>query len=570
MKKAIVIISTLIFIVMAIAPLSQASTAVTLKDLEKNLDYLFPNANYLSDLDHHSTWRELGRNSLSETSGIEVTYEAIFDESPEYTGELPHLNAYLIPTDSEQAAEAQLKSWSNRSEFKSGLWEKVLEGEDYFVYYTGAGEDTDLVKYRPLEDGSLHWVTAYDSMMIVVNFYRTSGEYLKNNVAAYLEYLENREETLSLLKEVVVYCEEAVKFYLGNDSSPEAPSDYEYHLDSASYYLDLGEMFSIPTNGTLSLDLYMDDTSEIGTVLNMNGVAPVQKGMLLVNMDEQAILEFSFYDPDTDSACRDSAGWHHLATKNALNLYAWQTIEIRYGAEYGLQLWLEGEQQGSCGVYTSRTNAPVYLGDYPYDSLAESFVGYVKNVSTQSSLVTSAGADMIFKDVSTDHHYAEAIAYMKEKGIIQGYSDGTFRPDQTVNRVEILKMLLLGFGYSVPSDFSTAKFNDLQEEAWYLSYLNYAIALGVVNGHPDGTYRPGNVVNRVEFLKILLLSYGLNLNDYPITTLYPDTDRDEWYAPYVQYSKEHDLLDPDSQGNFHPTYGVSRGEVAETLWRLLK
>ena len=77
-------------------------------------------------------------------------------------------------------------------------------------------------------------------------------------------------------------------------------------------------------------------------------------------------------------------------------------------------------------------------------------------------------------------------------------------------------------------------------------------------------------MNRAEFLKILLNTYGAPVNDYAVTLLYPDVPKDSWYASYVQYAKDNKLMDPDSSGRFNPGAEVSRAEVAETLYRLLK
>ncbi len=121
-----------------------------------------------------------------------------------------------------------------------------------------------------------------------------------------------------------------------------------------------------------------------------------------------------------------------------------------------------------------------------------------------------------------------------------------------------------------PENITLPAFSDVPADAWYLSYLNYALELGVVGGYDDGTYGQSNSLNRVEFLKILTAAYGINLNDYPLTELYPDTGIDTWYAPYVQYSKDNGLMDPDAAGNFNPGATVSRGEVAETIYRLIQ
>ncbi|MFA6436112.1 MAG: S-layer homology domain-containing protein [Candidatus Gracilibacteria bacterium] len=561
------------------APIAEAATGeivVTLGDLQTNLDYLFPDPSYLSGLEYHSTWQEVSRNNMTVTSGIEVTYEALFDQAPEFGDELPTINAYILPMASENAAQLQFNLWAASGNFLNGNWIKKSEGADYFSYYTESATASDLIKYRSLEAGSLHFVRYYDNVIIIVNFYRTAGQYLKNNVSAYLTYLENYEETLSVMNELGVYVEEALKFYLGSTFSVEGPSDYTYHATGATYGLNLSDLYGISRNGNLTLDLYIDDASEIGTILDMKGNTTPTNGSFLLSLNENAELDYQFYAPSIDSECAHGDGWHTISSGTSLDLYEWQEIQIGYGAQSGLELYVNGEKKATCDVRTSRTASSVYLGDYPGDGASQSFVGYVKGVETTFDVndegvrLDDLEGNLIFSDVSEAHEYAEAIEYLKDEGIITGYDDGTFRAEQKVNRVEILKMLLLGFGYEVPTDESIPDFSDVEEEGWYLSYLNYALSLGVVQGYDDGTYLPGGTLNRVEFLKILTRTFGLNLGDYPITGLYPDTEEDAWYAAYVQYSKDNGLMDVDGNGNFNPGAAVTRGEVAETIYRLFR
>jgi hypothetical protein len=573
MKKITPVLTTIALLLSTVS-IAWASSLIVISDLQENSEFLFPDASYLSGLESHSTWQEISRGLMTETSGIEVTYEAIFDQAPRHADELPRINMYILPMSSQTAAAAQLESWRESLNFSYGTWELVDEGTDYFAYYTDSTTNNDLIKYRALEEASLHLVSYYDNVMFIANFYRESGSYLKNNVSAYLDYLENDEETLAVMNELFVYVEESLKFYLGSTFSIDGPSDHDYELVSASDSVTLTDQMEIPFNGGISFDVYIDDASEIGTILDTNGIDTPFDGSFTVGINENAVLEFSYYDGENTSSCDDGSGWHHLYTQDSLGLYEWQTITIAYGLT-GTQLLIEGVEQASCEIYTPRSDTPVYLGDYPGDSIQESFVGYVKAISVEyfadqdGNLLDELMEDMIFADVSAAHQYATSIEYLKDSGIIEGYANGTYRPDQSINRVEILKMLLLGFGYEVDEDFTTPDFSDVDEGAWYLPYLNHAVNLAIVGGNPDGTYSPAGSLNRAEFLKILLASYGISLNDYPITELYPDTSEDEWFAAYVQYSKDNGLMDTDSEGNFNAGNEVTRGEVAETIYRLI-
>ena len=114
-----------------------------------------------------------------------------------------------------------------------------------------------------------------------------------------------------------------------------------------------------------------------------------------------------------------------------------------------------------------------------------------------------------FSDVyTTDTHYA-AITSLVDQGILVGYEDGTFRPSQEVNRAEALKIILMGTGTAV-DESSTAGllFSDSDEEDWFFGYVSTGVSLGIIQGYDDGTFKPEQTVNRAEAVKMLLVATG--------------------------------------------------------------
>ncbi len=175
-----------------------------------------------------------------------------------------------------------------------------------------------------------------------------------------------------------------------------------------------------------------------------------------------------------------------------------------------------------------------------------------------------------FSDVSQTSPYYTAITDLKTRGIISGYPDGTFRPDQEVNRAEALKIILLGAGINTGSSSATAHFSDTSSTAWYAPYLNKAVELGIVQGYPDGTFQPAQTVNLVENLKMLLVAKNVALSNVTVTqNPYADAFSGQWYSKFVEYAKDKNLIDADPQNKIYPAQGMTRGKLAETLYRLL-
>ena len=174
-----------------------------------------------------------------------------------------------------------------------------------------------------------------------------------------------------------------------------------------------------------------------------------------------------------------------------------------------------------------------------------------------------------FTDVPASHPNNAAIMALKERGIIAGYPDGTFKPDQAVNRVEALKIILLGSNIGVPDASGDGGFKDTDANAWYAKYILKAQILAIVQGYPDGSFKPEQTVNLAENLKLLLKTAQIDVtklsaNEDP----YADVPKTEWYAKYAQYAKDHNLIDADSNNKIYPAQGMTRAKLAEMMYRL--
>lgn len=176
-----------------------------------------------------------------------------------------------------------------------------------------------------------------------------------------------------------------------------------------------------------------------------------------------------------------------------------------------------------------------------------------------------------FTDVSSSHKNYQAIESLKQSGIIQGYSDGTYKPDQNINRAESLKIIMLGSGHEVELSQATDAFSDVSKSDWFSPYIQKAKNLAIVRGNPDGSFSPARNVNLAESLKILLLSNGVKISvSPPVKKPYADVQVSQWFAPYFVYAKENKLLDTPSSNLINPGLAISRADLAELMWRLRK
>lgn len=174
-----------------------------------------------------------------------------------------------------------------------------------------------------------------------------------------------------------------------------------------------------------------------------------------------------------------------------------------------------------------------------------------------------------YRDVSVNSPFCKAIELMSERGIFQGYSDGTFRPYASINRAETVKVVTLALGYSVNTGGTYRNgYRDTSDTAWYAPYLYEAKREGIATGYPDGTFRPSNTINRVELLRVFLEGnqtslYTCGTQPFTDTPINADTN---WYMKYACYAKDHGLMNSEYSSNLYPAQAMTRGDVADLFY----
>lgn len=185
-----------------------------------------------------------------------------------------------------------------------------------------------------------------------------------------------------------------------------------------------------------------------------------------------------------------------------------------------------------------------------------------------SLTVFTAVAQASFSDVSTAHTHYVAITSLVDQGILQGYEDGTFQPGNNVNRAEALKIILMGAGITVDGESNAGiLFSDVDSSDWYFDYVSTAVSLGIVQGYNDGTFKPEQTVNRAEAMKMLLAAAEISVSA-PASAPFADTQISEWFSGYAAYAKTWNIEPPQTDGLWHPEDDITRANLAEMVYRL--
>ncbi len=197
-----------------------------------------------------------------------------------------------------------------------------------------------------------------------------------------------------------------------------------------------------------------------------------------------------------------------------------------------------------------------------------------QQAQTQQTAPPAVDTTPAFSDVNAgDDHYI-AIKFLKDRHIIDGYSDGTFQPLKEINRAEALKIILGTINKTPEKDILTnvsLTFSDVDPSAWYAPYIKKGLQNQIIGGYPDGTFQPDQTINRVESLKMVLLEENHELPVTIDTAPYSDVPADTWFAPYAQVSKDRGLILEDrAAGALNPDEPMNRGDFAELIYRLLE
>lgn len=179
-----------------------------------------------------------------------------------------------------------------------------------------------------------------------------------------------------------------------------------------------------------------------------------------------------------------------------------------------------------------------------------------------------------FPDVPGDHPYNSSVEALVIEGVVMGNPDGNFYPARPVNRAEFLTMLYRATE-KTSATVSTSCFSDVDASAWYATVVCDAVAEGYVNGYPDGSFRPEQSVNRVEALKMIYRLFGFAVITGDEATEaaedFTDVMPNGWYVGYVTSSYRNGLLPiPGYVGDkFYPANALLRGEAAAYIWRAM-
>src|SRR5665648_195674 len=159
-------------------------------------------------------------------------------------------------------------------------------------------------------------------------------------------------------------------------------------------------------------------------------------------------------------------------------------------------------------------------------------------------------------------HWAQTtIQSWVDNGLIKGYPDGTFKPDNNITRAEFITLVNRAFEYTNTAPIS---FTDVNQNAWYASAIGVAVEAGYISGYPDGTMKPENPISREEAATIIMRIKNLVANPAAVS-VYTDASSITWGKGEVGAVTAAKIMQGYPDGSFMPRGLITRAETVIAL-----
>ncbi|MDT0161572.1 S-layer homology domain-containing protein [Bacillus sp. AG4(2022)] len=169
-----------------------------------------------------------------------------------------------------------------------------------------------------------------------------------------------------------------------------------------------------------------------------------------------------------------------------------------------------------------------------------------------------------FSDVTNKDYYFQAVSSLSERGIIKGYGNGIFKPEESVTRAQAAKMLALALNLRT-DHVKDPGFKDVSKNNWAYRYIAALAERGIIKGYGD-QYKPNEPITRAQMAKIIALGY--KFKESPLKDKrFQDVNPTDWYAGYLQPLIEKGITNGTTAKTYSPIETVSRGQMAAFIYR---
>ena len=240
-------------------------------------------------------------------------------------------------------------------------------------------------------------------------------------------------------------------------------------------------------------------------------------------------------------------------------------VEESYDENYVEETYDEYYEETTEPDYTTEFDAP-YTDTKVGDDFVDTSVTGIQTVEP-----TTGETEATFTDVPKDSYYADAVKFCYERGLFNGMTDTEFAPDITMTR----GMFATVFGRIQNADLTnvTLTYADVKADAYYASYIAWATQEGIMDGYSDTTFGPDDAITREQAAK-MLYAYLKNVKNISITDVaanYADIEKvSDWASNAVNANTSVGYLRTDENNNINPNGELTRADACYAVATTIK
>lgn len=182
-------------------------------------------------------------------------------------------------------------------------------------------------------------------------------------------------------------------------------------------------------------------------------------------------------------------------------------------------------------------------------------------------VVVSLGMSPMFPDVEYKNPFYKYIQILANRGAIRGYSDGEFKPNIDVDRGQFAKMVVRGLGIAVSaSSYPTPTFPDVPKTHPFYAEIEYLARKNIIDGYSDGSFRPDVPISRGQVAKVIVRAVDEVLDvscGYSQSPPFTDVDSSNQFYTYIQCLWELGITNGYSDHTYRPDANLTRGQSAK-------
>ncbi|MZQ74579.1 MAG: hypothetical protein GT589_00275 [Peptoclostridium sp.] len=195
--------------------------------------------------------------------------------------------------------------------------------------------------------------------------------------------------------------------------------------------------------------------------------------------------------------------------------------------------------------------------------------GKIKNSKLSAKLKHFSSYAVVERTVeipdALSHWAKKSIGSMASKDVVRGYADGTFKPENSVTRAEFAKLVVTAM--ELDTESYEGGFGDLDGH-WAADYVQTAKNSGIINGYADGTFKPDGEITRAEMAAMLSRAVAGKAGSVNLTQFADSHKIPAWASKGVEGAVAAELMKGDTNGKFNPEKLTTRAESATVVYRL--